>query len=82
MHAHALDTMEAASALGLPISAIETEFGTPSDHEAFLELLRSHPYPRHRAWIRKGHGFFVLGPDARSAIDLASDLVRRAPGAD
>ncbi len=45
-----------ASRLGLPISAHATLFSTPEDLAELEALFRSHPYPQHRCYIRRGHG--------------------------
>ncbi|PSC69726.1 DNA polymerase III subunit alpha [Micractinium conductrix] len=52
--------LEAARAAGLPISDRATLFSTPDDLEALEALFRSHPYPHHRCYIRRGHGFLLL----------------------
>ena len=70
IHGHALEMEEAAAKLGIPISRKETEFSTPEDYEAFSELLSSHPYPEHKIFIRKGHGFFILGESIEEINDL------------
>ena len=78
LHGHVMDTERAAEALGLPISRAETLFSTPPDREALLQLLRGHPYPTDHAWIRRGHGFFVLGDDMEQARMRTLTLAERA----
>lgn len=62
LHGHGLATAEEAKALGVPVSPEATDFSTPADRDALMRLMARHPYPRERVWIRRGHGFFVLGP--------------------
>lgn len=73
LHGHALAREEEATRLGLPISDAETTFGTPEDAAATDALLARAPYPAHRAWIRRGHGFLV----AAESMDEARAIVRR-----
>jgi len=73
LHGHALADETDARRLALPISDRETPFGTREDLEATQALLRRAPYPTHRAWIRRGHGFLV----AAATMDDARALVRR-----
>lgn len=61
LHGHALETEEAAVRLNLPCSPAETLFSTPEDSDALIKLLRAYPYPQHKVFIRKGHGFIILG---------------------
>jgi hypothetical protein len=53
--------LAAAQQLGLPISDHETLFSTPEDLDALEALFLAFPYPQHRLYVRKGHGFFLLG---------------------
>lgn len=68
LHGHAFETPEAAEKLGVPISHAETTFSTPEDAAALRRLMADHPYPAFKVYIRRGHGFFVLGADADDAI--------------
>ncbi|MFO0685624.1 MAG: hypothetical protein U0234_26420 [Sandaracinus sp.] len=72
LHGHALSTEADARRLGLPISAEATTFGTREDLEATRAMLSAAPYPRHRTWIRRDHGFLV----AAASMDEARALVR------
>lgn len=56
-----LPGLELAQRLGFPISHQATLFSTPEDLEQLSALFAAHPYPRHRCYVRRGHGFFVLG---------------------
>jgi ribulose-5-phosphate 4-epimerase/fuculose-1-phosphate aldolase len=78
LHGHVLETERAAAALGLPLSGEETEFSTAEDREALVALLRSAPYPAHDAWVRRGHGFFVVGPDVPAALARVRALALEA----
>lgn len=59
--------LEAARALNLPISEHATLFSTPPDLQELEQLLAGHPFPRQRCFIRRGHGFFILGEEVRHA---------------
>jgi ribulose-5-phosphate 4-epimerase/fuculose-1-phosphate aldolase len=64
VHGHALASGEgliAAAQAGMPISEEETLFSTPADLEALEKLFEEYPYPENRCYIRRGHGFFLLG---------------------
>ncbi len=77
LHGHALESADDAIRLALPISDHETPFGTLEDLAATQVLLARAPYPAHRAWIRRGHGFLV----AAATMDEARALVRRLAAA-
>jgi len=78
VHGHALAEgagVEAAQRAGMPISDKETLFSTPDDLEALEVLFREFPYPEHRCFIRRGHGFFLLARDVAEAEHLFQALV-------
>lgn len=78
LHGHALadgEGLSYASRLGLPISAHATLFSTPEDLAELEALFRSHPYPQHRCYIRRGHGFFLLARSIVEAEQLFTELV-------
>lgn len=77
LHGHVLDTDRAADVLGLPISREATEFSTPADRDALRSLFRTAPYPEHRVWIRRGHGFFLLGASLDEACGELERLAER-----
>jgi hypothetical protein len=79
LHGHALASEEDAHRLALPISEHAIEFGTPEEHASMLAMLDRWPYPRHRAWIRRDHGFFLAGESLEQLSSLARSLVGRAP---
>ena len=47
--------------LVFPISHEATLFSTPEDLRELEQLFAAHPYPQHKCYNRKGHGFFLLG---------------------
>lgn len=70
VHGHALaegPALHRARQAGLPISDHETLFSTPEDRQALEALFRSHPYPAHRCYIRRGHGFLLLAQSVQEA---------------
>jgi len=60
LHGHALETEDKAQQLGLPCSEKETLFSTPDDMHELVSLLKQYPFPLHKVFVRKGHGFLVL----------------------
>lgn len=77
VHGHAISTEWEARLLGLPISHHETEFSTPADREALIDLMRRSPYPEHQVYVRRGHGFFVVAGDCDAALTVTKDLIAR-----
>ncbi len=79
VHGHGIDGAADAEALSCPISAEETLFSTREDLVELEKLMRAHPQAP--LYIRKGHGFFVLGKDARELQEhlapVTSHLNRR-----
>jgi len=69
LHGHALETADKAEELGLPCSAKETLFSTPEDMRELLLLLKEYPFPLHRIFVRKGHGFIVLGKTTADTVE-------------
>ena len=67
-HGHAFETEEDAKKLGLPISMEETLFSTPEDTAALMKLFKDFPYPSHKIFIRKGHGFMLLAVDMEDGM--------------
>lgn len=76
LHGHALETPEDAARLGAPIGEEETEFSTPEDRLALLALVRRAPWPETDLWIRRGHGFFLVGTDLDTTLARALKLAR------
>jgi hypothetical protein len=76
LHGHALagvggedgdGGLDAARALGAAISDKETLFSTPEDLAEVEKLLERHPYVPgggFQLYVRRGHGFFLLGQNA------------------
>ncbi|GAB4116235.1 MAG: hypothetical protein OHK0013_50020 [Sandaracinaceae bacterium] len=77
LHGHVLTTDEDAARTGLPISREATDFSTPADRAALVEVATAHPFPAHDAWIRRGHGVFVVGRDVSEARARLDALARR-----
>ncbi|ELU01460.1 hypothetical protein CAPTEDRAFT_186854 [Capitella teleta] len=69
LHGHALESAEAAQLHGLPISHEITTCSTPDDTKALMLLLKDYAYPAHKVFIRRGHGFVVLGKDVADALN-------------
>lgn len=67
--------LDAARALSLPISEHETLFSTPADLDELETLLMGHPYPAECCFIRRGHGFFLLGETVAKAAGTFDKLV-------
>jgi ribulose-5-phosphate 4-epimerase/fuculose-1-phosphate aldolase len=74
LHGHALETPAHAARLGAPIADEETEFSTPEDRQALLALVRRAPWPEQDLWIRRGHGFFLVGRDLDATLARALTL--------
>jgi len=69
LHGHALESSDEAERLGIPCSTKETLFSTPDDMHELLSLVKEHPYPADRIYVRKGHGFLVLGKTVAEAVE-------------
>jgi len=63
LHGHAIEKEEVAKALGIPCSTEETLFSTPADTKAMFTLLAEYPFPKWKIFVRKNHGFYILGKD-------------------
>ncbi len=77
IHGHAFESELDAIRLGVPISDKLTEFCTPKDSAALEELLKKYPYPYHKVFIRKGHGFFILGSSISELNSIALGLLKK-----
>lgn len=77
IHGHALETEKEAKQMNIPISPIETEFSTPTDRKALLDLMQKYPYPDYPIYVRRGHGFFLLANHFRNAINLTDTILRK-----
>jgi len=69
LHGHALETADEAERLGIPCSTKETLFSTPEDTRELLSLVKEYPYSQHKIFVRKGHGFIVLGKTLAETVD-------------
>jgi len=69
LHGHALETEDKAEQLGLPCSDKETLFSTPDDMHELVSLLKQYPFPLHKVFVRKGHGFLVLGKTTSETLE-------------
>jgi len=83
LHGHALETADEAERLGFPCSVEETSESTPDDMYALLSLLKENPFPQHKVFIRKGHGFNVLGKTTSETVEtFKSNVVPFIQGSD
>jgi len=69
LHGHALETEDKAEQLGLPCSEKETLFSTPDDMHELVLLLKQYPFPLNKVFVRKGHGFLVLGKTTAETVE-------------
>jgi len=69
LHGHAVATAEAAERLHLPCSTVETLFSTPEDSCQLLSLMKQYQYPQNKIFVRKGHGFLILGHTTAEAVN-------------
>jgi len=69
LHGHALETADKAEQLGLPCSPKETLFSTPDDMYELVSLLKQYPFPLNKIFVRKGHGFLVLGKTTAETVE-------------
>ena len=76
VHGHAIETIEAAQKLKLPISEEETLFSTKEDSDALVNLMGEYSFPKHSVFIRKGHGFVVVGEDVEKAMETFDKQVK------
>ncbi len=75
LHGHALETTEKAAVANIPCSEEETLFSTPADTEALVDLIEQFPYPENNVYIRKNHGFFILGETVSDMLKIFNDRV-------
>ena len=75
LHGHALESEETARLLGIPCGTEETLFSTPEDTEAMIKLLRLYPYPRDKVYIRKSHGYYIIGRDLDDCFNVLKEKV-------
>lgn len=75
LHGHALTSDADALRLRVPISAHAHAFGTPEELAATREMLLALPYPEHRVWLRRDHGFLLADADMAAARARMRSLV-------
>jgi hypothetical protein len=76
LHGHSLASEADATRLGLPISEDAMEFGTLAEHASMRAMLVRWPYPTHRTWIRRDHGFFATGDSTHEVLAMVRGLLR------
>jgi len=69
LHGHGLATSEVAEKLNIPCSPEDTLFSTREDMEALVKLIRQYPYPLNKVFIRKNHGYYLLGEDMSDCVE-------------
>lgn len=77
VHGHALADGGAAVRLEIPVSPQATLFSTSADMQAVCGMLRRHPYPEHRIWIRKHHGFVAAGKSPTEALNTSLEAMHQ-----
>ena len=70
LHGHAIEKEEVARALGVPCSTEETLFSTLADTKAMFTLLEEYKFPEWKIFVRKNHGFYILGKDLNECRDV------------
>ena len=73
LHGHAIEKEEVAKSLNIPCSTEETLFSTPADTKAMFTLLEKFPFPSSKIFVRKNHGFFILGVDLDDCRKVMDD---------
>lgn len=77
LHGHAIQDEESARQLNVPCSTEETLFSTPADTKAMFDLLKQHPFPDDKIFVRKNHGFYILGKDLKECKQvLTTKLIK------
>eukprot|EP01025_Chloroclados_australasicus_P054688 TRINITY_DN64_c1_g1_i1.p1 TRINITY_DN64_c1_g1~~TRINITY_DN64_c1_g1_i1.p1 ORF type:complete len:374 (-),score=25.52 TRINITY_DN64_c1_g1_i1:356-1477(-) len=76
VHGHALADGVVASELGIPVSDRLTLFSTLEDMIELEKLLIQYPYPLHRCYIRRGHGFFILGDSVQEVRETFDEVIQ------
>merc|ERR550532_1244328 len=75
LHGHALAEDGEPARAGIPCSDVVTCASTPEDTEALLTLMKEFPYPGADTYIRRDHGFFILGQDMRQARKIFQNRI-------
>ena len=82
LHGHSFASVEDAQVLGVPISEEETLFSTKEDVDALRALLVNHSYPKHKVFIRKGHGFLIFSETMLEATKQLYDMLAKRDAAE
>ncbi|CAG8800411.1 44335_t:CDS:2, partial [Gigaspora margarita] len=76
MHGHASANDQDCIKWNIPVSDKETRFSTREDVQEMLSLLEKWPYPENKVFLRKKHGFFILGQNAQEVFDIYESQVK------
>ncbi|CAG8501224.1 3336_t:CDS:2 [Paraglomus brasilianum] len=76
MHGHVVGDDDICEKLGIPVSEKETRFSTREDMDAMMSLLSKWSYPQFKVFVRRGHGFFILGKDAKDVFEIYENKVK------
>jgi ribulose-5-phosphate 4-epimerase/fuculose-1-phosphate aldolase len=71
-HGHNEGLLKQATQLGIPITEVECDYGTPELVESINSMLGKHSF-----FIIKNHGFLALGTDMKEAGNLAYAYVSK-----
>lgn len=70
LHGHGLQSEEEAMKLHIPCSTVETMCSTKDDTDALIQLIDVFPYPRDQTYVRKNHGYYILGKDVEDCLHV------------
>eukprot|EP01025_Chloroclados_australasicus_P063004 TRINITY_DN8307_c0_g1_i1.p3 TRINITY_DN8307_c0_g1~~TRINITY_DN8307_c0_g1_i1.p3 ORF type:complete len:239 (-),score=38.90 TRINITY_DN8307_c0_g1_i1:1509-2225(-) len=76
IHGHALADGKVAKRIGLPISDHFAVVSTAEDTDEVEKLFMQYSYPENKCFIRKGHGFFVLGDTVEEVKETFEKLIQ------
>ncbi|CAG8692371.1 581_t:CDS:2, partial [Dentiscutata erythropus] len=76
MHGHASANDRDCVKWNIPVSDKETRFSTREDVQEMLNLLEKWPYPEYKVFLRKKHGFFILGQNAQEVFEIYENQVK------
>ena len=77
IHGHGLQSEEEAIKFEIPCSTEETLCSTMEDTDALMKLIETHPYPRDQTYIRKNHGYYILGRDIKHCLHVFENKIIR-----
>lgn len=75
IHGHGLQSEEEAKKLEIPCSTVETLCSTKEDTVALTELIADYPYPNDQTYIRKNHGYYILGKDITDCLRVFEEKI-------